>query len=134
VSVRVRTDFEAERAECPKGGCFAVCELPEDCPFCERWVCNRCERVVPWGNGGADDAPRLCDECWDDVCLLWSDPCLRDPVTTETLKAERAEAVALAGRVGVQFTIFTCDVCPRAARCNLAFDLYNTDGDCLASK
>lgn len=29
---------------------------------------------------------------------------------------------------------FTCDECPHARACKLAFDLYNTDGDCLAEK
>jgi hypothetical protein len=29
---------------------------------------------------------------------------------------------------------FTCDSCPHARCCKLAFDLYNTDGDCLAEK
>lgn len=29
---------------------------------------------------------------------------------------------------------FTCDMCVDAARCSLAFDPYNTNGDCLASK
>ncbi len=29
---------------------------------------------------------------------------------------------------------FTCDHCWRAPECVLAFDLYNTGGDCLASK
>jgi hypothetical protein len=29
---------------------------------------------------------------------------------------------------------FTCDGCRAAPRCSLAFDPYNTDGDCLAGK
>jgi hypothetical protein len=29
---------------------------------------------------------------------------------------------------------FTCDDCGAAATCEYAFDLYNTDGDCLAEK
>jgi hypothetical protein len=29
---------------------------------------------------------------------------------------------------------FTCDECPIAATCTLAFDPYNQDGDCLADK
>lgn len=29
---------------------------------------------------------------------------------------------------------FTCDDCEGAPRCLLAFDFYNTNGDCLASK
>ena len=29
---------------------------------------------------------------------------------------------------------FTCDTCTQASICCLAFDLYNTDGDCLMEK
>lgn len=29
---------------------------------------------------------------------------------------------------------FTCDGCPLAPRCSLAFDPYNTEGDCLYEK
>jgi hypothetical protein len=29
---------------------------------------------------------------------------------------------------------FTCDQCPARNTCDFAFDLYNTDGDCLAEK
>lgn len=39
------------------------CELPGDCAFCERYQCNRCERIVPWEEGAADDTPGLCDDC-----------------------------------------------------------------------
>ena len=31
-------------------------------------------------------------------------------------------------------TDFTCYDCPLACNCRFAFDLYNTDGDCLAEK
>jgi NAD-dependent dihydropyrimidine dehydrogenase PreA subunit len=31
-------------------------------------------------------------------------------------------------------TKFTCDDCASRCDCAFAFDLYNTDGDCLASK
>lgn len=30
--------------------------------------------------------------------------------------------------------VFTCDSCERAPVCKLAFDPYNTDGDCLWDK
>lgn len=30
--------------------------------------------------------------------------------------------------------IFTCDDCGANDNCEYAFDLYNTDGDCLAEK
>lgn len=39
------------------------CELPADCAVCERYQCTRCERVVPWELGAADDTPALCDDC-----------------------------------------------------------------------
>lgn len=29
---------------------------------------------------------------------------------------------------------YTCDECDRAPKCKLAFDSYNTEGDCLYSK
>ncbi len=29
---------------------------------------------------------------------------------------------------------FTCDDCPSRRTCEWAFDVYNTDGDCLAEK
>jgi hypothetical protein len=29
---------------------------------------------------------------------------------------------------------FTCDACSLAPTCAYAFDLYNTDGDCISSK
>ncbi len=29
---------------------------------------------------------------------------------------------------------FTCDMCTSAPRCTLAYDSYNTNGDCLAAK
>lgn len=31
-------------------------------------------------------------------------------------------------------TRFTCHACAHAPRCELVYDLYNTDGDCLADK
>lgn len=31
-------------------------------------------------------------------------------------------------------TRFTCFRCPEAATCRSAYDLYNTDGDCLEDK
>lgn len=30
--------------------------------------------------------------------------------------------------------LFTCSVCNQAETCDLAWDAYNTDGDCLAEK
>lgn len=49
--------------------------------------------------------------------------------TDEQLAITRAEVVR-------EFSIekFTCDDCPERWSCFLAFDPYNTDGDCLAEK
>ena len=32
------------------------------------------------------------------------------------------------------FAAITCEACPHNATCTHAWDLYNTDGDCLAEK
>ena len=49
--------------------------------------------------------------------------------TDEELAKIRAENIA-------EFDIdkFTCDDCPARYTCEWAFDIYNTDGDCLADK
>lgn len=49
--------------------------------------------------------------------------------TDKELAITRAEVVL---RFGVKE--FTCDDCPERWSCLLAFDPYNTDGDCLAEK
>lgn len=54
----------------------------------------------------------------------------RDTLTPEQLARHRANAVQLVSTG----TVFTCDTCDHAPRCLYAFDAYNTDGDCLASK
>lgn len=35
---------------------------------------------------------------------------------------------------GAPDTVYTCDDCGAAPHCTLAFEPYNTDGDCLADK
>lgn len=35
---------------------------------------------------------------------------------------------------GEVLTVFTCCDCPVVKECEYAYDLYNTDGDCLALK
>lgn len=45
------------------------CLLTKDSPFTdctkhEMFWCPRCDRVVSWDFGCADDAPALCDDCW----------------------------------------------------------------------
>lgn len=51
------------------------------------------------------------------------------PWTTEELAGMR-------WRASSEFDVhaFTCDDCPARHKCELAFDPYNTDGDCLAEK
>lgn len=56
----------------------------------------------------------------------------RVPRTPEQL-AEKRRA-SLATWFGGREQSFTCDGCGRAPVCVLAFDLYNTDGDCLDEK
>lgn len=57
------------------------------------------------------------------------------PLTAEELTATRAAAVAYqAEHFGEAPDHYTCDGCPLAPRCSLAFDSYNTEGDCLYDK
>lgn len=64
-----------------------------------------------------------------------SDVWTRDtPFTSEQLKAFRAKMVEHCNELGRAPEKFTCDDCARASKCKLAFDGYNTDGDCLYSK
>jgi hypothetical protein len=55
------------------------------------------------------------------------------PRTEEEIAALRARMVAAAAENGFSDD-FTCDKCGAKLTCTLAFDLYNTDGDCLAEK
>ena len=56
------------------------------------------------------------------------------PLTEQELAADRARLVEMyRERVGV-IDKFTCDDCGARFTCMLAFDAYNTDGDCLAEK
>lgn len=58
------------------------------------------------------------------------------PMTEEEVAASRAWAVEGAALDGfpVDGKGYTCDGCVRVKNCLLAFDRYNTDGDCLAEK
>lgn len=70
----------------------------------------------------------------------------RPAVPPERLALERKRALELMREANVYLAAdgdsdlfdveagFTCDKCELAPTCTLAFDLYNTDGDCLASK
>lgn len=73
------------------------------------------------------------------------DPRLGDPAVPRTpaeVAALRADAVAYFEKnpmqnrvlVRVQKSGFTCDGCSVVKDCGLAFDGYNTDGDCLREK
>lgn len=66
------------------------------------------------------------------------DPFIREPVSAEFLAKERLVAIKY-GREHLDVSVsksfvFTCDSCSFAPKCTLAFDFYNTDGDCLYSK
>lgn len=54
------------------------------------------------------------------------------PRTPEELKRDRARLIQMAGRYAP--AVYTCDDCGAAPTCKLAFDAYNSDGDCLAEK
>lgn len=54
------------------------------------------------------------------------------PMDEEQLAAYRASVIASHVEFGID--AFTCDDCPARYTCKLAFDPYNTDGDCLAEK
>ena len=55
----------------------------------------------------------------------------RVPRTPEQLAEERRASLEWWGGADQPFT---CDGCPRASVCVLAFDPYNTHGDCLYDK
>lgn len=56
------------------------------------------------------------------------------PRTAEELAAARKASIEHP-QVGLPSdTTFTCDGCHLVSKCTLAFDSYNTDGDCLLSK
>jgi len=59
----------------------------------------------------------------------------KEPLTQEQLSTFRKEQVERAGQVlKTAPDKFTCDGCGLASVCTLAFDSYNTDGDCLYDK
>ena len=56
-------------------------------------------------------------------------------LTPDELTKDRAAQVAgIQQDEGMAPERFTCDECPLVRRCSLAFDSYNTDGDCLYEK
>lgn len=62
------------------------------------------------------------------------------PSWTALLGPERTDNELAAMRVeyiqgyGMGEMSFTCDDCPAKRTCGFVFDLYNTNGDCLAEK
>jgi len=57
------------------------------------------------------------------------------PLTDDELKKERARRVEwLDEHFEMKVGKFTCDDCSMVRDCTLAFDGYNTDGDCLYDK
>lgn len=57
--------------------------------------------------------------------------------SVKTLLVLREKARELARRNGSlipHYAVFTCDACACAVKCSLAWDDYNTRGDCLALK
>ena len=57
-----------------------------------------------------------------------------DPLTPAELAYDRERVVRLYAREGISISTFTCDDCAARFKCKMAFDVYNTDGDCLAEK
>lgn len=64
------------------------------------------------------------------------DPWLyKRPSTEEELREERIASIAELAEAGhIIDRGFTCDNCGMKAVCSLAFDGYNTNGDCLYDK
>lgn len=54
------------------------------------------------------------------------------PLNSEELKVERVSQLRVQKLPADQK--FTCDECNMAPTCKLAFDMYNTGGDCLMEK
>lgn len=65
------------------------------------------------------------------VPLKWAVPTRSLAQLVEVRKASRHH---LAVNYGHRVTEFTCDMCTSAPTCSLAFDGYNTNGDCLLEK
>ena len=58
-----------------------------------------------------------------------------EPFNEKQIKAYRSQMIDILDRQGhAPPESFTCDDCDDVDLCVLAFDPYNTNGDCLASK
>lgn len=86
--LRIRKDFRADQVQCHKlrknhaqdekgRRSDAPCQLPNECEYCSRWVCNACEEVVPWSNGNGatpeEGGGLLCDGCWVNFLESWEE-------------------------------------------------------------
>lgn len=58
----------------------------------------------------------------------------RSDEETRALRAGVVREYATDRTIDADALVFTCDDCPAKNTCDFAFDLYNTDGDCLAEK
>lgn len=56
------------------------------------------------------------------------------PRTFLEMEAARRQGLQQLADFGLEDKTLTCDECACFAVCPWAFDLYNTDGDCLAEK
>jgi hypothetical protein len=68
------------------------------------------------------------------ICMAIDTRCTCGEQALPRFQLGRVDAIAAAERIGIQIVSFTCDDCPSAPSCEFAFDLYNTNGDCLAEK
>lgn len=67
----------------------------------------------------------------DDIFKPWL---LDKPRSEEEMARIRKEALAFGETIKYMLDKFTCDDCTDRFICTLAFDLYNTDGECLLMK
>jgi|SRR5690606_34306013 len=91
-------------------------------------LCDQCAGKVTITNDGITS---VIDHSGFDIHIDLSNGIDRRPVSLNILQLERSRSVELSNS---QIKEFTCDNCPTAFMCVLAFDHYNTNGDCLASK
>lgn len=59
---------------------------------------------------------------------------VRRPWTEAELATMREDSLEYVRQQGWSEKPFTCDTCSARYECALVFDLYNTDGGCLAEK
>jgi len=99
-------------------------------------LCLNCDTEV---TGAAGLHRHCCDKVFRTVLRKDdADPFDHEPLDASELARERVRLVVMYKEMhGIDLAApgsFTCDTCSDAPRCDLAFDAYNTNGDCLASK